>query len=146
MRYHWSAAAQAAFLRLKNELCSDNVLIPFDPSKQVIFTTDASPTKIGAFLSHEFDGNERPVAYASRALTQAEANYSQLDCEVLAIVYAVTHFYNYVVGKKFILVTDISDFSPRSPPATNDIRKVTQIRIVSWWSQLCCAMKKRQGQ
>lgn len=36
----------------------------------------------------------------------AETNYSQLDIEALAIAYVVTHFFNYISGKRFVLVTD----------------------------------------
>lgn len=106
IKFFWSAAAEASFLNLKSELCNDRVLTPFDPMKPVILTTDASPTGIAAILSHEIDGQERPIAYASRSLTPAEMNYSQLDREALAIIYAATHFYNYILGRHFVLVTD----------------------------------------
>lgn len=49
---------------------------------------------------------EKPIAYASRSLTVAERNYSQLDREALAIVFGVNHFFNYLFGLRFTLVTD----------------------------------------
>lgn len=39
----------------------------------------ASPTGVSAILSHSVEGQERPIAYVSRSLTNAEMNYSQLD-------------------------------------------------------------------
>lgn len=39
----------------------------------------ASPTGVSAILSHSVEGQERPVSYASRSLSNAEMNYSQLD-------------------------------------------------------------------
>jgi len=102
----WTATCEAAFIKLKSELCSERVIIPFDPNLPLILTTDASPTGVAAVLSHEVEGIERPIAYASRSLNPSEINYSQLDREALAIIFGVNHFYNYLLGKKFILVTD----------------------------------------
>ena len=51
-------------------------------------------------------GQERPVAFASRTMTSAERNYSQLEREALAIIYAVNTFYQYIYGRHFVLITD----------------------------------------
>nr|XP_042909763.1 uncharacterized protein K02A2.6-like [Parasteatoda tepidariorum] len=68
----WTASCESAFLKLKNELTSDRVLVPFDTSLPIVLTTDASPTGIAAVLSHSKQGVERPIAYASRSLTNSE--------------------------------------------------------------------------
>ena len=52
------------------------------------------------------DGQERPIAYASRTLTVAERGYSQIEKEGLAVVYAVTKFHNYLYGRKFLIESD----------------------------------------
>ena len=44
------------------------------------------------------NGDERPVAYASRSLTSAEQNYAQIEHEALAIVFAVRRFHQYLYG------------------------------------------------
>lgn len=61
----FTAFCEAAILKLKAELCSDQVIIPFDPKLPIILTTDAS---------HENEGVERPIKYASSSLKSSEIN------------------------------------------------------------------------
>ena len=56
---------------------------------------DASSLGLGAAILQ--DG--MPVAIASRALSNAERNYSQLEKEILAIVFALRRFDQYVYGR-----------------------------------------------
>ena len=49
---------------------------------------------------------ERPIAFVSRSLSPAERNYSQLDKEVLSLVFGVTKFHQYIYGIRFVLITD----------------------------------------
>ncbi|KAF6208414.1 hypothetical protein GE061_016870 [Apolygus lucorum] len=105
-KWIWSKQCQRAFERLKTEILSDRVLIPFDPSLPVSLACDASPTGIAGVLSHVVNEEERPIAFISRSLTSAEQNYSQLDREALAIIFSVTKFYMYLSGKQFTLITD----------------------------------------
>lgn len=68
---------------------------------------DASQFAVGATLSHIFDDNsEKPIAFASRLLTSAELNYSQIDKEACSIIFGIKKFFQYLFGQKFILCTD----------------------------------------
>ena len=64
--------------------------------------TDASAIGLGAVL--EQDGHV--VAYVSRSLIHAEKQYSVIERECLAVLYAVKQFRHYQLGRAFVLHTD----------------------------------------
>ena len=68
--------------------------------------TDASDYGIGAVLSQEQDGAERVIAYASRQLSKTERKGSTTEKEALAMVWSVKQFRQYLLGLRFILITD----------------------------------------
>ena len=105
--WHWSTAQQSAFDEIKGLLQSSDLLVHFDPHKEIILSCDASPYGLGAVLSHRMeDDSERPITYASRTLAPAERKYSQLYKEALAIIFGVKHFHQYVYGCTFNIQTD----------------------------------------
>ena len=63
---------------------------------------------LGAVLAHKLPSEEeKPIAYASRTLSNSERNYSQIDKESLAIIFAVKHFHFFLYGKdRFTIYTD----------------------------------------
>lgn len=105
-RFKWTQQCERVCKHLKDEIVSDRVLMPYNPELPTQLTCDASPTGIAGVLSNIVDGQERPIAFASRSLTSAEQNYSQLDREALAIIFSVDHFYYYLFDKHFELLTD----------------------------------------
>ncbi|XP_063907429.1 uncharacterized protein K02A2.6-like [Zophobas morio] len=145
--WKWTASCESAFLKLKSELCSNRVLVPFDPNQPLILTTDASPTGIAAVLSHSTDGTERPISYASRSLTTSERNYSQLDREALAIIFGITHFYNYLFGKHFLLITDNEPLSRILHPhkALPQMTSSRLLRYASFLSGFDYAVQCKKG-
>ena len=94
-------------MRSKSELVADKVLVPYDEKRKLILACDASPYGVGAMTSHVMeDGEERPIAFASRTLTKNERNYSQIEKEALGIVFGVRKFHKYLHGRTFHLLTD----------------------------------------
>ena len=128
--WKWGEEQQHVFEKSKELLTSSNLLIHFDPKLQIVLACDASNYGIGAVLAHRMaDGSERPVAYASRSLTKAEKNYSQLEKEGLSCIFGVTKFHSYLFGHPFHLVTDhkpllalLNEHKPTSPQASARVR------------------------
>ncbi|MCP3662860.1 MAG: hypothetical protein GY696_10245, partial [Gammaproteobacteria bacterium] len=96
------------FDELKKRIASPEVLVPFNPNNPTFLTTDASDIGLGAVLSRDCDGTDRPIAFASKTLSSAERNYSTPERETLACVWAMEHFNYFLFGRKFTLRTDQS--------------------------------------
>ena len=92
----------AAFDAIKAEFKKKIILPYFDRNKETILQTDASKKGFGAVILQE----EQPIYYASRALTSAEKNYQNLECEAQAAVWGMEKFHYFLYGRKFILQTD----------------------------------------
>ena len=72
--FHWSKACREVWCNMKKLLTSDELLVHYDPKKEIILTCDASPVGLGCVLSHLVDGVEKPIAFASLSLSPAEQN------------------------------------------------------------------------
>ena len=104
VKWAWTEESEKAFVCSKSELVTDKVLVPYD---EKILACDASPYGVGAVISHVMDdGEERPIAFASRTLTKSESNYLQIEKEALGIVFGVRKFQRYLYGRTFHLLTD----------------------------------------
>ncbi|CAK1577892.1 unnamed protein product [Parnassius mnemosyne] len=95
-----------AFEKCKSLLTNDPILQYPDFTKEFNLTTDASNFAIGAVLSQGPIGSDKPVCYASRTLNESEINYSTIEKELLAIVWATKYFRPYLFGRKFKILTD----------------------------------------
>jgi hypothetical protein len=104
--YAWGEEQESAFQTLKDILCNEPLLQYLDFEKDFIVTCDASSNGIGSVLSQGTIGEDLPVAYASRVLTTREKNYSTIERELTAIVWACKQFRPYIWGRKFTIVTD----------------------------------------
>ena len=107
-QFTWGPTQKEAFESLKERLCSAPVLAFPDFKLPFILTTDASKVAVGAILSQVQNGIERPIAYASRQLNNAERAYTVSEQEMLALVWATKQFRCYLFGKQFLVRTDHS--------------------------------------
>jgi hypothetical protein len=94
------------FDSIKGILNSD-LLTDYDLLLEVIVAADASEHGLGTIIQHWWpDGSVKAIAHASCSLKPAEQNYSQIEKEGLALIFAVKKFYKYIYGRHFTLLTD----------------------------------------
>ncbi|RVW91450.1 Retrovirus-related Pol polyprotein from transposon 17.6 [Vitis vinifera] len=102
----WTKACQEAFKRLKSLLTtapivrSPNWSLPFE------LMCDASDYAVGAVLGQREDGKPYVVYYASKTLNDAQKNYTTTEKELLAVVFALDKFRNYLLGTSINVVAD----------------------------------------
>ena len=98
----WNANYQQAFNEVKQAISEQITLNYFDSTKEVILQVDASTKGLGAALIQ--DG--KPVAFASKSLTEVETRYANIEREMLAVVYGCERFHTYLYGRPITVHTD----------------------------------------
>jgi hypothetical protein len=102
----WEQEQLESFHLLQTVLTQELVLQYPDFTKPFVLTTDASGFAIGAILSLGKIGQDKAIAFASRTSNKAEQNYSTIEKEFTAIVWACRHFKPYLLLRTFTIVTD----------------------------------------
>jgi hypothetical protein len=123
--HNWTEECQRNFDEIKLRLMEEPVLYHYDSSKTVYLRCDCSDTAIGLILLQE-DNNKalHPIAYHSKALKPYQKSMSITAKEYLSIVYATRLYRNYLLDKKFIVITDhqalkrAKDFKPENKQLT----------------------------
>ena len=97
-----------AFEELKRAIANCPVLYYPDPQAEVILETDASDYGIGAYLyqKNPDGGEDRPIAFISRALQGAQLNWSTPEKEAYAIFHALQKLEHLLRDAHFLLRTD----------------------------------------
>uniref|UniRef100_A0A8C7YWC8 Gypsy retrotransposon integrase-like protein 1 n=1 Tax=Oryzias sinensis TaxID=183150 RepID=A0A8C7YWC8_9TELE len=103
--WSWNKQHEDAFIKLKGTITNAPVLKYYSPEEELTVQCDASDTGLGAALMQ----NGKPIAFASRALTQTERGYAQIEKEFLALVFSMEKFHQFTYGRK---VTVQSDHKP----------------------------------
>jgi hypothetical protein len=91
-RWNWSEECQNAFDELKLKLISAPTLTCSDFNETMTLQTDASFSELGSVLTQGNEGSEKAIAYASRALSEAENKYSVTEKELLAALWVILKF------------------------------------------------------
>ena len=100
--WQWEDDHQTTFLKTKQLVSKSICLQYYDPTAEVHLEVDASIKGLGATLIQK----QQPVAFASKSLTPAESNYSNIERECLAIVHGIQRFHHYLYGRSFTIISD----------------------------------------
>ena len=102
VEFKWGKQHEEAFRQIKEILTAAPVLAYYDVKRPATKTCDASKSGPGAVLLQE----GKPIAYASRALTDAETRYAQIEKELLAVVFGFERFNQYTYARHVEIETD----------------------------------------
>ena len=98
----WEPEQEQYLNKLKSEITNKTTLPFYNPKVPLTIEVDASTKGLGAALIQ----NEKPIAFASKALTKTQANYSNIEREALGLVHGVQRYHTYLYGKSFNAFTD----------------------------------------
>ena len=87
---------------MKKEIVTAPFLAYYNPSKQSVLQAAPSIKGLGACLLQD----QRPVYFASKALTEAQRGYVAIEYESLAVAWAMEKFHYFLYTSHFILETD----------------------------------------
>jgi len=104
--FSWNEELAMEFNKLKDSMTSTPTLVPYSLEAETMLSTDASSYGLGAALMQKVNDQWRPIAFASRAMSEAEKRYAQVEKEALAICWASSKFHYYLAGREFAIETD----------------------------------------
>ena len=106
--WQWTSVEHNAYQALKDAMCRPGAALKhFDRDRPAIVYADWSKAGVAAVLAQvDDDGNEYMVACVSRSLNKHERNYCSYEGEMLAGVWGVKSFRQYLFGCKFTLISD----------------------------------------
>ena len=110
VRFVWDNRQQQAFEQLKSLLSSAPVLAALQSDDIYVLDVDASETAVGAGLQQR-QGQLKVIAYASRLFDKAEPVYCTTRKELLAVIFGLKRFRQYVSGCKLIVRSDHASLS-----------------------------------
>lgn len=102
VKFLWTSDMDVEFNSIKESIIKATQLVHYDLNKPVVIETDASLKGLGAVLLQ--DG--QPVRFLSKSLTPAETEYSGIERELLAVLFACEKLHVYTFGREVSINTD----------------------------------------
>ena len=99
--FNWGLEHEGAFQSIKKEIATAPILAYFNPKKPTMLQTDASCKGLGACLLQ----NQKPVYFASKALSETQKGYVAIELESLVVPWVMKKFHHFLYGNEFVLKT-----------------------------------------
>jgi hypothetical protein len=123
---HFDEACQEAFQKLRSLLSSAPIMKPPDWSLLFEIMCDASDFTTGAILGHRVGKLPHIIYYASKTMMDAQINYTTIEKELLAVVFALDKFRSYLLGSKLIIYSDHAALQHLL------VKKETKPQLIRW--------------
>ena len=127
--FTWNATYDTAFQHVKDAVISDTTLQYFDPSLPMTIQVDAAQVGLGAALLQ----THKPVAFASKAVTNTECYYANIEREMLAVISRAERFRTYVYGRSFTIESDHKPLESISQKNLADTPAQLQHMLLCLW-------------
>ena len=113
MKFALNDIERQAFQKLKLAVCEATALQSPQYSAPFIIHTDASNVACGASLSQldEGTGKARPIAFVSQKFSKTQQNWSTIERETYALIYALKQFDYFI----FLTPFDITCYCDHNP-------------------------------
>ena len=96
--FYWGKEEEEAFMKLKNCLTKEPILVYPDFKQEFFLATDASSTGLGAVLMQKRKGRMRVISYASRVMNDTEKRYSTTERECSALYWGLRKYKHVILG------------------------------------------------
>lgn len=120
--FKWLPHHDKCLQEIKKAIVNARALRTFDITKEITIETDASQFGLGSCLMQE----GKPIAFASRSLSDSETRFAQIEKELLAVVFACQKFHYYIYGRK---ITVRSDHKPLVHIMKKDFSQIPSSRL-----------------
>ena len=102
VKFEWTDVEQTSFDEVKKILSREVMLAFPNFSKPFVIHTDASNLQLGSVISQD----DKPIAFYSRKLNDAQTRYTTTEQELLSIVETLKEFRNILLGQEIVIYTD----------------------------------------
>ena len=103
--WDWNPSTDQSFHHLKSWICNTlfrTTLAYYGCTQPLVLQTHASEYGLGASLIQ----SNRPIAFASKTLTDVETRYANIEREYLSVCYGLEKIHTYVYGKHITVQHD----------------------------------------